>query len=53
MNPNIKKPRQKFISFAAPIVIVQQLDALAKASGEGRSALIKRLISEAFSKLKS
>ena len=49
---NTKKPRQKFISFAAPAVIVQQLEALARATGEGRSALIKRLISEAHSGLR-
>lgn len=47
-----KKPRQKFISFAAPIVVLQQLDVLVKASGESRSALIKRLIAEAFAKMK-
>lgn len=46
------KPRQKFISFAAPLVVLQQLEALVKTSGEGRSALIKRLISEAYANRK-
>lgn len=46
-----KSPRQKFISFATPQVIVDQLEVLIKKSGESRSALIKRLISEEYSKL--
>jgi hypothetical protein len=45
------KPRQRFLSFAAPLVIVEQLERLCAISGEGRSALIKRLISEAHSKI--
>lgn len=46
-----KKTRQKFVSIACPQVVLDQLDALVRASGEGRSALIKRLISEAFAKI--
>lgn len=46
-----KKPRQKFVSFAAPTVIVEQLEALVKKTGESKGALIKRLISEAHQRL--
>jgi metal-responsive CopG/Arc/MetJ family transcriptional regulator len=52
MQQKTARKQQKFISIAAPQVILDQLEQLAKASGEGRSALIKRLISEAYSRLK-
>lgn len=46
-----KKQRQKFISFAASLIVLEQLSAIEAKTGENRSQVIKRAIAEFFAKI--